>query len=228
MTEYFKIKPELFFKNLSKIIEFKKVKSSYQQKFIEEKIKRNQKHKEFLKQTKYNCQLQISNSSMIRYVQLFDVNNTLQVFCNRGTSGIDGSTSTAIGASFVNKKQTIFLTGDISFFYDSNALWNSYIPNNFRIILVNNDGGGIFKIISGPSNSGVLPFFETKHGLTAENLAKMFNFEYCSARNLEEVNQNLSDFYSVSNRPKILEIFTPSDLNDKILKQYFKAMNNKQ
>ncbi|MBS9774834.1 MAG: 2-succinyl-5-enolpyruvyl-6-hydroxy-3-cyclohexene-1-carboxylic-acid synthase [Tenacibaculum sp.] len=241
LTEYFKIKPELFFKNLIKIIEFKKVKNSYQQKFIEEKTKRNQKHKEFLKQTKYsdlkvveqvlqsipdNCQLQISNSSMIRYVQLFDVNNTFQVFCNRGTSGIDGSTSTAIGASFTNEKQTVFLTGDISFFYDSNALWNNYIPKNFRIILVNNDGGGIFKIISGSSNSGALPFFETKHGLTAENLAKMFNFEYCSARNLEEVNQNLNDFYLVSDRPKILEIFTPSDLNDKVLKEYFKAMNN--
>ncbi|PIE99607.1 MAG: hypothetical protein CR961_00200 [Polaribacter sp.] len=180
-----------------------KIENSYQQKFLEEKTKRNEKHREFLKQTKYsdlkvveqvlksipnNCQLQISNSSMIRYVQLFDVNNTLQVFCNRGTSGIDGSTSTAIGASLVNKKQTVFLTGDISFFYDSNALWNNYVPKNFRIILVNNDGGGIFKIIP-----------------------KMFNFEYHSAKNLEEVNQNLSDFYSISDRPKILEIFTPSE-----------------
>ncbi len=71
-----------------------------------------------------NCQLQISNSSIIRYAQLFSVKDSLHVFCNRGTSGIDGSTSTAIGAAFASENQTVFITGDLSFFYDSNALWN--------------------------------------------------------------------------------------------------------
>jgi 2-succinyl-5-enolpyruvyl-6-hydroxy-3-cyclohexene-1-carboxylate synthase len=83
-----------------------------------------------------NSQLQISNSSAIRYAQLFDIEKTIEVFCNRGTSGIDGSTSTAIGAAFASQKPTVFITGDISFFYDSNALWNSYIPKNLKLQLV--------------------------------------------------------------------------------------------
>ena len=79
-----------------------------------------------------NRQLQVSNSSAIRYLQLFDLEATIQVFCNRGTSGIDGSTSTAIGAAMVSSMPTILITGDISFLYDSNALWNNYIPKNFK------------------------------------------------------------------------------------------------
>ncbi|MDB4108680.1 2-succinyl-5-enolpyruvyl-6-hydroxy-3-cyclohexene-1-carboxylic-acid synthase, partial [Flavobacteriaceae bacterium] len=81
-----------------------------------------------LKQIPDNYNLQSGNSSTIRYLQLFELNKTLSVFCNRGTSGIDGSTSTAIGAACVSKDPTVFITGDLSFFYDSNALWNNYIP----------------------------------------------------------------------------------------------------
>jgi 2-succinyl-5-enolpyruvyl-6-hydroxy-3-cyclohexene-1-carboxylate synthase len=91
-----------------------------------------------------NIQLQVGNSSSIRYLQLFDLPASIDVFCNRGTSGIDGSTSTAIGAAVANKKDTVLITGDVSFFYDSNALWNNYIPKNFKIIVINNGGGGIF------------------------------------------------------------------------------------
>ena len=112
-------------------------------------------------------QLQISNSSIIRYAQLFSIKDSVEVFCNRGTSGIDGSTSTAIGAAFASSKQTVFITGDLSFFYDSNGLWNDHIPPNFRIVLINNSGGGIFKIIPGPSTTNATKYFETPHCLTA-------------------------------------------------------------
>lgn len=89
-----------------------------------------------------NSQLQISNSSAIRYAQLIEIDPSIEVYCNRGTSGIDGSTSTAVGAAVARSdKQTVFITGDIGFLYDSNALWNSYIPKNFKIILINNGGG---------------------------------------------------------------------------------------
>src|SRR5690606_12546047 len=84
-----------------------------------------------------NIQLQLSNSANIRYAQLFDIAPSVQVFCNRGTSGIDGSTSTAVGAAYISKLPTVFLTGDLSFFYDSNGLWNNYIPQNFKIIVIN-------------------------------------------------------------------------------------------
>ena len=81
-------------------------------------------------------EVQFSNSAIIRYSQLFEMNSTLTVFCNRGTSGIDGSTSTAIGAAYATQKPMTLVTGDLSFFYDSNALWNNYIPTDVRLSLI--------------------------------------------------------------------------------------------
>ncbi|MGY0392595.1 2-succinyl-5-enolpyruvyl-6-hydroxy-3-cyclohexene-1-carboxylic-acid synthase [Bizionia sp. KMM 8389] len=166
--------------------------------------------------------LQLGNSSTIRYAQLFEIPKSIQVFCNRGTSGIDGSTSTAIGAAVTQNKQTIFITGDLSFFYDSNALWNNYIPNNFRLVIINNQGGGIFRILPGNKDSDNFEnFFETKHQLTAEHLAAMYGFQYHKTTNLQELNDNLETFYAPSEQPKILEIFTPRAENDKVLLNYF-------
>lgn len=105
--------------------------------------------------------------------------------------------------------------------YDSNALWNNYIPNNFRIIVINNGGGGIFRFIPGPKDSNALDYFETPHNLTAEHLCKMHQFEYITAKNEEDLDTQLSNFYEVSKLPKLLEIFTPREENDQILKAYF-------
>lgn len=172
-----------------------------------------------------NSQLQISNSSAIRYAQLIDIDESIEVFCNRGTSGIDGSTSTAVGASVGNAKQTVFITGDISFLYDSNALWNSYIPKNFKIIIVNNGGGGIFRILPGHQEKPVFnTYFETSHHLTAEHLAKMYHCNYFTANNLESLEKGIESLYEENDAPVILEIFTPTTENDVILKQYFKQL----
>ena len=170
-----------------------------------------------------NIQLQVSNSSPIRYLQLVELNKTIEVFSNRGTSGIDGSTSTAIGAALANKKPTIFVTGDISFLYDSNALWNNYIPKHFKIILINNSGGGIFRILPGHEETETFnTFFETAHQLTAEHLAKMYAFEYTSVQNEAGLHAVWDSFISNDNRPSILEIFTPEKINNSILLDYFK------
>jgi len=171
-----------------------------------------------------NSMLQLSNSSIIRYAQLFDVDPSVHVFCNRGTSGIDGSTSTAIGASVASKKQTILITGDISFLYDSNGLWNNYIPKSFRIIVVNNNGGGIFRFIPGPQTTNSLDYFETPHGLTAKQLSAMYGFGYSAVENIESLENTLKNFYLVEDEPKLLEIFTPTTLNDTVLKSYFKNL----
>jgi len=169
------------------------------------------------------AQIHYGNSSVIRYAQLFDHNYSNEIFCNRGTSGIDGCTSTAAGASMINEKQTILVTGDISFFYDSNGLWNNYLPNSFRIILINNGGGNIFKIIPGPEDSGVLEsVFETRHHLSAEHLAKMFDFEYVLVEDLGGLDSELNQFYSNSNFPKIMEINTSSIENAELMRDYFK------
>ena len=214
--------------------------SIYKAKLDEIRIKRAQKQKEFVESVTFsdfkvfdiitkalpkNIQLQVSNSSAIRYLQLVDLDSSIEVFCNRGTSGIDGSTTTAIGAAIVNNKPTVLITGDISFFYDSNALWNSYIPTNFKIILVNNGGGGIFRILPGHKETETFAkYFETSHNLDASNLCKMFGFDYFSAKNEDEVEKGLEMFFTENNKPILLEIFTPEKENDKILKEYFKKM----
>lgn len=167
--------------------------------------------------------LQVGNSSAIRYTQLFKMNKTIEVYCNRGTSGIDGSTSTAIGFSGVSEKRTTFITGDLSFFYDSNALWNNYIPKDFRIILLNNQGGGIFRILPGHKNTENFDtYFETNHDLHAKHLCDMFGFEYTSADSQETLAKALNMFFDDTDKPKLLEIFTPKHLNDEILLDYFK------
>ncbi|OGS69834.1 MAG: 2-succinyl-5-enolpyruvyl-6-hydroxy-3-cyclohexene-1-carboxylic-acid synthase [Flavobacteria bacterium RIFCSPLOWO2_12_FULL_31_7] len=172
-----------------------------------------------------NIQLQVSNSSPIRYIQLVNMNPTIEVFCNRGTSGIDGSTSTAIGAAVANQKPTILITGDISFLYDSNALWNNYIPKNFKIILINNSGGGIFRILPGhQENETFNTFFETSHHLTAEHLAKMYQFKYTSVKDENELELVWNSFISDETAPAILEIFTPEKVNNAILLDYFKQL----
>ena len=174
---------------------------------------------------KDGSQLQISNSSPIRYAQLFDIKPSVEVFCNRGTSGIDGSTSTAVGAAVASGKQVTLITGDISFLYDSNALWNNYIPKNFKIILINNAGGGIFRILPGHDESPVFnTFFETTHNLTADHLAKMYGFDYVTARDEEELAGGLQQIMASDSTPQLLEVFTPMRQNDKILLQYFKAL----
>ncbi|NLP56579.1 2-succinyl-5-enolpyruvyl-6-hydroxy-3-cyclohexene-1-carboxylic-acid synthase [Lutibacter sp. B1] len=234
LEHHFKISSQLFFSQFFFLTKLKE--SDYQQFWLNKKSFRLQKHQEFIDNCEYsdlkvfskilpsipnNSQLQLSNSSIIRYSQLFDINKSLRVFCNRGTSGIDGSTSTAIGAASIVKENTVFITGDISFFYDSNALWNSYIPKSFRIILINNGGGGIFRFIPGPNQTNALNYFETPHNLTAKYICKMYNFEYITVKDEEELNVKLSDFYNESDKPKLVEIFTPREKNDIVLKSYF-------
>jgi len=172
-----------------------------------------------------NIQLQVSNSSAIRYLQLFDLEKSIQVFCNRGTSGIDGSTSTAIGAASATNLPTILITGDISFLYDSNALWNNYIPKNFKIILLNNSGGGIFRILPGHQETETFnTYFETSHQLNASNLAKMYGLDYFEASDDTTLQQQYSAFLNQNEKPSILEIFTPEKDNDGILLGFFRSL----
>lgn len=214
--------------------------SNYFEVWNELREKRNLHHHKYLEKSSFsdlkafdlivssipeNWQIQYSNSSAIRYAQLFDHHSSNEIFCNRGTSGIDGSTSSAIGAAMVNNTPTVLVTGDVGFFYDSNALWNNYIPDNFRIILINNGGGNIFKIIQGPDKTGVVEkVFETKHHLQASYLAEMFGITYQSIKDLTSLNQALNSFFENSEKPKLLEIDTRNVENAEILKDYFKNL----
>jgi 2-succinyl-5-enolpyruvyl-6-hydroxy-3-cyclohexene-1-carboxylate synthase len=216
------------------------IRSNYKTTFEKISTLRRAKHQEYLSKIPFSdfkvfekiitslpddSMLHISNSSAIRYAQLFDINPSIQVFCNRGTSGIDGSTSTAIGAAVANERPTVLIAGDIGFLYDSNGLWNQYTPKNFKIILINNGGGGIFRILPGHEETPAFnTFFETSHCLTAEPLAKMYDFEYCFASDEASLDNSLKTFYSQNNKSSILEIFTPTRENDKVLLQYFREL----
>ncbi len=171
--------------------------------------------------------VQLGNSSTVRYAQLFRWDASLKIYCNRGTSGIDGSVSTAVGAAMISKDPTLLVCGDLSFFYDSNALWNNYIPSSLRLIVLNNEGGGIFRILPGNKNTENFDiFFETTHQLNAEALCTMFGFIYSSAKSSEEIEGNLDTFFNPSKKPKLLEIFTPRKINDEVLLKYFGFMKS--
>lgn len=233
LTKHIKIDSNTFFTRFSKLTKYENG-SDYESKWIGYRNHTKEKHAGYLEKAPYsdlkvfesileslpnNSEVQFSNSAIIRYSQLFKMKRSLTVFCNRGTSGIDGSTSTAIGAAYTSDNRTTLITGDLSFFYDSNALWNTHIPKDFRIIIVNNSGGGIFKIIPGPKSTDSLQYFEAPHCLTAEHLATMYGFEYNVASDMKSLKEQLEGFY-IGEQPKILEIFTPSDQNDLVLKEY--------
>jgi len=238
LTKHFKVNPNTFFAAFLPLTV--SIKSDYFEKINRIKSIRKEKQATFLTKVPFSdfsvfdaiikslpkeSQLQISNSSAIRYAQLMEIQPSVEVFCNRGTSGIDGSTSTAVGAAVANNKPTIFITGDVGFLYDSNALWNNYIPKNFKIILVNNGGGGIFRILPGHNETEVFhTFFETSHALTAEHLAKMYDLEYLVATNEKTLENGLKQFYTQNNQAAILEVFTPTLENDVVLKQFFKEL----
>ncbi len=166
--------------------------------------------------------VQMGNSSVVRYILLSDSRNDLQYLGNRGVAGIDGCTSTAVGSSYISQKPTTLITGDIAFFYDSNAFWNDLVSRNLKIIVINNSGGGIFRIIPGPETTGdaLGKFFETTHNRTADSLAAMFGIKYIKAHNLSELQEGLRSLYQESNCT-ILEVFTPRLENDKVQKDYF-------
>ena len=173
--------------------------------------------------------LHMANSSVVRYCQLFDPIQSIQYWSNRGTSGIDGSSSTAAGAAFVKKEDwNVLITGDISFFYDSNAFWNNYLTPNFRIFLINNDGGGIFKIIPGPSSTDQESTFVAPHGYSAEHLCKAFNLSYFKADSIQGIESQMEDFYTYEEggRPKVMEINTSSINNENYLKAFFEKTND--
>jgi 2-succinyl-5-enolpyruvyl-6-hydroxy-3-cyclohexene-1-carboxylate synthase len=175
-----------------------------------------------------NAIIQYGNSSPIRYANFFQHDKTLRIYANRGTSGIDGCVSTAAGAAHTSNNLTICVVGDISFFYDSNALWNNHLSPNLRIIVINNGGGNIFRLIEGPTRlKDFEKFFETRHTLTAKHLASMYGLPYYICNSQDELDKTLKIFYEPhEGKPAILEITTNSELSAKIYHKYFDYLSN--
>lgn len=174
-----------------------------------------------------DCHLHLANSMAVRYTNIIGVSRPLEVFANRGTSGIDGSSSTAVGTALTSGKLTVLITGDLAFFYDRNAFWHNYKVPNLRIILLNNHGGGIFRMIDGPAQQPeVDEYFVTQQALTAENTARDFRLDYHKVdlhtqKELTRLKDLLPDFISQSgNHAKILEIITDVDINTRIYQRF--------
>ncbi len=175
----------------------------------------------------FDTHVQYGNSTPIRYSNLFKHNESVSLNANRGTSGIDGCVSTAAGAAYAYNKLTISIVGDVSFLYDSNALWNNHLSPNLRIIIINNQGGNIFRLIEGPNRvNNFEKFFETKHNLSAEHLAAMYGLPYYICANQSELEQTLKTFYEPSDKCKILEIKTDGVLSAEVYKKYFEYLKS--
>ena len=174
-----------------------------------------------LKALPSDSQIHLANSMAVRYANFIGINGSQEVYCNRGTSGIDGSNGTAVGAALSSGKMITLLTGDMAFLYDRNAFWHNYDLSNLRIIVLNNAGGGIFGMIKGPkSQAGFEKLFQTEQPLTAKMTAKEYGFEYATAKNGEQLKYELKDFFKASSSAKILEVFSDPRKNEQIFALY--------
>jgi 2-succinyl-5-enolpyruvyl-6-hydroxy-3-cyclohexene-1-carboxylate synthase len=172
--------------------------------------------------------LHLANSSVVRYAQLFDPIPGVRYESNRGTSGIDGSTSTALGAAIVNSsKQHVLISGDISFLYDSNALWYAPFPPNFKLIVIQNYGGGIFQIIPGPADSKQREkYFEAKQAKSPAAISAAFGLKTKTISSLQALVEFLPLFLDSSNDVQVLEIQTDDANNAADLNRYFEFLRN--
>lgn len=174
-------------------------------------------------QLPHQCNLHLANSMPVRYANLLGLPNKVNVmtWSNRGTSGIDGCMSTCVGHAINAIKLNILLTGDLAFFYDRNGLWHNYLPNNLRIVLLNNHGGGIFRLINGPKQLEELEeFFETKQKLNAANTARDFGLKYFNVQDIEALPNLLNQFFDAKAGPSILEIETDPATNQKVFEEF--------
>jgi len=241
LTHHIPLEPEAFLNQLTAGI--RPTLSTYRDKWLEKDAIAEAAHKDYVFDLKWSdmkvfktvlqflpegSDLQMGNSTPVRYIQLYKAFKPLNYFGNRGTSGIDGCVSTAVGAAIASGKLTTLVVGDMAFFYDSNGLWHHHVPGNLRIILINNGGGGIFRIIDGSSEVPELEeFFETRHQFKANNIAATFGLDYSSCSSINELEERLPLFFGESINACVLEIFTPFEENANVLSSYFKFISER-
>lgn len=174
--------------------------------------------------------LHISNSNSIRLATYFPINPTVEVYCNRGVCGIDGSLSSYVAQSYESKRPSFMVIGDLSFFYDMNALWNYYSTANTRVMLINNGGGAIlnFGAYKTVNVEGKQMNTAASHQTSAQGWVESRGFTYFSARSKEELDKAMVQFVGHSDKPMFLEIFTDMDKDiaerDRIVESYGATM----
>ena len=159
--------------------------------------------------------LHLSNSMPIRYASFLMNNKSIEnkIYANRGTSGIDGCSSTALGNALVSDQNVKLITGDVAFFYDVNAFFNEHVPQNLKIIVLNNHGGGIFNLIKGPESLGEsIKFQTTPHYLNASSLCDHFGIPYFVASDMSSLRSCYNQFNSYQGAA-VLELITDEQEN---------------
>ena len=146
-----------------------------------------------------------ANSMAIRLANTY---SKTPVYCNRGVNGIEGSLSTAAGFSCVTDEKVFCVIGDLSFFYDQNALWNQNLRGNLRILLLNNGKGGIFDMLPGLEKSPARDkYVAAEHHATAEGICQQNDIYYQQATTTEEMQRAIDLLLSADfSRPMVLEV----------------------
>ena len=177
----------------------------------------------FLSKINFPCYLHLANSSTVRYASYFKVPSFINVHSNRGINGIEGSLSAAVGSACAIPNMLHFvLIGDLSFFYDMNALWNPQLTKNLRVILFNNSGGEIFSALPGLSlNDKAKNFVTAPHSATGKAWAQECGFKTYTVTDNEDFIGILDDFICNDGSNKFIEVFTDKEKDMAALK-FFK------
>ncbi|MDU1892230.1 MAG: 2-succinyl-5-enolpyruvyl-6-hydroxy-3-cyclohexene-1-carboxylic-acid synthase [Dysgonomonas sp.] len=180
----------------------------------------------FLKLLPDNSALHLANSSTVRNVQLYTIDKSVKIYCNRGTNGIESSLPSAVGFASVYEGVTYLIIGDLSFFYGLNSLWNINHIKNLRILLINNGGGGIFHLLPGLNSAPSLKqYVAATHHTEAKEWAQAAGLYYLSAENKEQLDEVLPQFVDESeNKSMLLEVTTDMDISKAVFKEYYHSL----
>lgn len=182
---------------------------------------------QFIHSLPKNVDLHIANSSPIRMASTFKIDPSIRVYCNRGVNGIDGCMSTAVGFSATTNEPKFLIIGDLTFFYDMNALWNRHLSKNLRILLLNNEGGAVMHMPLNESFAPILPkHVSAGHGTSAKGWVESLGIRYISVSNDLDCTRALETLTDLSiEGPIVVEVFTEKEKDVKILKQYYRSLN---
>ena len=166
-----------------------------------------------------------ANSMAIRLANIY---SSEPLFCNRGVNGIEGSLSTAAGFSVVTDETVFCVIGDLSFFYDQNALWNQNLRGNLRILLLNNGRGGIFNMLTGLEKSPARDkYVAAAHTTSAEGICLQNHIIYNKVMEESDLKSAVDWLMETeSSRPLLLEVMTDATADEQVYRDYLRLSNH--
>ena len=168
-----------------------------------------------------------ANSTPVRYAHFCwgqgAFGRGIRHFSNRGASGIDGMTSTALGAMWASGRPTLLVTGELGFLYDGGAGIAYEALPALKVVVVNNQGGQIFQWLDGPRASGQLErHFAFRHARSVRSSAENQGFAYREARSEAEFRAQFTALLNDSDAT-VLEVYTDPDASERAWKGRFGA-----